>query len=394
MSNLLIRWWLKLWDQAVGRRYRHWPTEIQTDFNDLQRDVQRAHYDLQFWRFMQHRPEEEQEITLQLLNTETLAPYFQYRHFRKRKRDGSWRELAEPDPSLKKLQQHIVKRWLEYAEIHSSAVGFRRKYSIADHVWPHAGANFIITADIEDFFPSTTAYRVQQWWKSQFPFSDDAARLLRILTTYRDCLPQGAPTSPMLSNVINYEMDKRLNEKVRRSGGIYTRYADDMVFSWQGNKRPESDFERAVRAILREMGYRLHSEKGWKVYQRRDEPEITGVILSKHGDVRIPEAIARTIRELERRGNPDDHDRLAGYRAYRNMVENRPAPSPFASAFSRPEPTVSRPGPSFFSAFNRTRPQVDEDDDYDEDDYDDDDDDDYEDDEDDEDDDDDDEAPF
>ena len=72
------------------------------------------------------------------------------------------------------------------------------------------------------------------------------------------------------------------------------------------------------------MGYQLHPEKGWRVYHRKDEPEITGVILSKHGDVRVPDEIHRTIAELERRSNPDDHDRLAGYRAYRNMIENRP----------------------------------------------------------------------
>lgn len=325
MSNLLIRWWITLWDQMVGRRYRHWPTQLQTDFSSLQRDVQSLHHNLQYWRILGYG-QEDQAITLHLLNTETLEPYFQYRHFRKPKRSGGWRELAEPDPQLKQLQQHILKRWLEPADVHPAAVGFRRKYSIADHVWPHVGANFIITADIQDFFPSTSAYRVQQWWKSQFPFSDDAARVMRVLTTYRDSLPQGAPTSPALSNVINLEMDRRIAERVRRSGGTYTRYCDDMVFSWPGHKRPPSDFERAVRSILREMGYQLHPEKGWCVYQRRDEPEITGVILSKHGDVRVPEEIVKIIRELEAENKPEDHDRLAGYRAYRRMIEHRPAP--------------------------------------------------------------------
>lgn len=323
MSNLLIRWWLKLWDQFTGPRYRYWPTELETEFSALQSDVQQAHHQLLLWRFIGDR-DQERAITLHLLKTETLAPYFTYRHFYKRKRDGSLRELAEPDPLLKSIQQHILKRWLEDADLHPAAVGFRRKHSIADHVWPHAGASFIITSDIQDFFPSTTAYRVQQWWKSQFPYSDEAARLMSIFTTYKGSLPQGAPTSPALSNVINIDMDHRIAERVRRSGGTYTRYCDDMVFSWQGSQRPPSDFEQAIRAALREHGYQLHPTKGWQVYQRRDEPEITGVILSKHGDVRVPDDIAKTIQELERRNDPNEQDRLAGYRAFRKMVENRP----------------------------------------------------------------------
>ncbi len=323
MGNLLIRWWLKLWDQATGPRYRHWPTDTEAQFGALPSDMQRVHYELQFWRILQGRGND-RAITLHLLETESLAPYFQYRHFRKPKRDGTLRELAEPDPTLKRLQQHILKHWLEKADLHPSAVGFRRKHSIADHVWPHAGASFIITSDIQDFFPSTTAYRVQQWWKSQFPLSDDAARLLRILTTYKDCLPQGAPTSPALSNVLNVEMDRRIAERVRRSGGTYTRYCDDMVFSWQGTKRPASDFEAGVRSVLREMGYRLHPDKGWRVYHRRDEPSITGVILSKHGDVRVSEAILKAIHDIESRNDPEEHDRLDGYRAFRHMVEKQP----------------------------------------------------------------------
>ena len=322
MSNLLIRWWLKLWDQATGPRYRYWPTPNETQFNELQSDVKQAHNQLQLWRFIGDQ-QKQRAITLHLLATETLAPHFTYRHFHKRKRDGSLRELAEPDPLLKSIQQHILKHWLDQADVHPASVGFRRKHSIADHVWPHAGANFIITSDIQDFFPSTTAYRVQQWWKSQFPFSDEAARLMRILTTYKDCLPQGAPTSPALSNVINFDMDQRIADRVRRSGGTYTRYCDDMVFSWQGSQRPPSDFEHAIRAVLREHGYQLHPAKGWQVYQRCDEPEITGVILTKHGDVRIPEEILKTIRELERRNDPTEHDRLAGYRAFQKMVEKR-----------------------------------------------------------------------
>jgi hypothetical protein len=144
---------------------------------------------------------------------------------------------------------------------------------------------------------------------------------LTLLTTYRGSLPQGAPTSPALSNVINFEMDKALERRVIHNGGTYTRYGDDMVFSW--HYPPPADFAIAAQNIIREAGYRLHPTKGWRVYQRSDEPEVTGLVLKRDGSVQIPPAMQKHMHKLSRSSDPIDRLRLIGYHGYQQMVATR-----------------------------------------------------------------------
>jgi hypothetical protein len=251
-----------------------------------------------------------------------LEPHFTYYRFHKAKRDGRVRELAEPDPRLKLLQREVIARHLAGEQPHPAAVAYRPGKSTADHVWAHAGAEVIVTADVRDFFPSTRADRVEEWWRGRA--DSDTARLMTLLTTDRGGLPQGAPTSPALSNLVNVELDARLATRAAAAGARYTRYCDDLAFSWAVGPGPHADFERGVRADLHALGYALHPEKGWRVHERRDEPEVTGLILSRRGRVWLPERILRTMRALARGAGDRDLQRLEGYRAYAAMVTRRP----------------------------------------------------------------------
>jgi hypothetical protein len=257
----------------------------------------------------------------EVLEAGSLQRYFRYRHFTRPKKDGGRREIVEPDSKLKHIQHQIIRRYFTAETPHPATVAYQKKKSIAHHVWPHAGADLLITADIEDFFPATSASRVEDWWRERV--GDGLARLLTLLTTYQGGLPQGAPTSPELSNLLNYDLDERLAGRGRAAGAVYTRYCDDMVFSWSCGG-PPSDFETGVRAELHAVGYRLHPTKGWQVHERRDEPEITGLVVTRHGWVRLPESLRQTMRGLEKSSDPRATERLAGYRGYEAMVRNRP----------------------------------------------------------------------
>jgi hypothetical protein len=79
-----------------------------------------------------------------------------------------------------------------------------------------------------------------------------------------------------------------------------------------------------VRAVLHEFGYALHPEKGWAEHHRRDEPEITGVILTRRGGVRLPDRLRQVMQELARSKDGRDARRLEGYRGYAEMVARRP----------------------------------------------------------------------
>src|SRR5262249_29363620 len=154
------------------------------------------------------------------------------------------------------------------------------------------------------FFPSTQAERIEEWWRERA--DDDAARLLTLVTTLYGGLPQGAPTSPGLSNFVNRELDERVAVRAAAAGARYTPYCDGLAFSWPVGGGLPSGFERNVRAALHEFGYALHPEKGWRVYERRDEAEVTGVVLTRHGGVRLPDRLRQVMQDLSRSG--DMHD--------------------------------------------------------------------------------------
>lgn len=262
------------------------------------------------------------EVAEHILRTESLAPHLGYRRFTKTKKTGGQREILEPDTRLKEIQRQLIALYLNDEAPHSAATAYRHQRSIADHVWTHAGAEIIITADIRDFFPTTKSWRIERYWQTHT--DDRLARLYTLLTTYRDSLPQGAPTSPALSNLVNVELDTRLGQLVEPSLGKYTRYCDDMVFSWPRAAVPPTNFENTVRAITQEFGYTLHPTKGWCTYERRDEPTITGAVLTKRGSVRVLDPIRRRIDRLSRSNNPDDIPVLMGLLGYEKMITRRP----------------------------------------------------------------------
>jgi hypothetical protein len=258
-----------------------------------------------------------------ILKADAIEPIFRYRHFTLPKSDGRLRQIAAPDDGLKTVQRTLLRRVLELHQPHATALGFRRKKSIADHARKHAGAALFIVADLEDFFPNTAAWRVAAWWRDALHDfdSDDATRLFTLLTTHRGGLPQGAPTSPALSNLVNIPLDEALNRRAVASGGRYSRYCDDLVFSWPDGAGPPSDFEVAVRAVLGEHSYQLNPAKGWEVYTRADEPVITGVVMKRDGRVVVPDSIHQEMRALRRLRDPEAAQRLRGYEGYQQMIE-------------------------------------------------------------------------
>jgi hypothetical protein len=249
-----------------------------------------------------------------------LPPRFRHRHFPVPKKDGSRARNRRTGPDLKAVQRRILKLFPENAA-HIQPLWLSAQEFHCPYAWAHTGARS--SRRHRRFLPSTTRQRVKAWWHA-LGYSTLEVRLLTSLTTYLGALPQGAPTSPALSNLVNSEMDSSLERRLRASGGTYTRYGDDLAFSWPEYASPPADFEQAVRSILRQYGYRLHPTKGWHVWNRRDEPEITGLILKRSGGVDIPESMQRIMRILARSSDPDDAQRLAGYWGYRSMVVHRP----------------------------------------------------------------------
>ena len=183
------------------------------------------------------------------------------------------RILSIPMPTLKALQRDIYDAILSRIPTHE-AVFCRPGRGILDAVRRHQGHPYLLHLDIRNFFPSTSHQRVRGVLKAA-GFCADVASLLTRLTTYRKQLPQGAPTSVAMGNIVLERLDNSLWNLCRGFGLTYTRYVDDIAIS--GGRRV-NDVEERARRIFERHGWEL-SAKGGLTQIRKDKPKLLGIIL-------------------------------------------------------------------------------------------------------------------
>src|SRR5262249_22763854 len=152
--------------------------------------------------------------------------------------------------------------------------------SIVHNARRHVGRAVILQMDIPDFFTATRADRVQRYFE-HIGWNREAATLLVRLCTYQGGLPQGAPTSPMLSNIVNYHLDSRLAALEKSKCPEYSRYADDITFSF--TRADNSDVQRVIRAtklILRDEGYGLHTRRKMHLRRHHQRQLVCGLVVN------------------------------------------------------------------------------------------------------------------
>jgi retron-type reverse transcriptase len=253
-----------------------------------------------------------------------VEPFYRMAHVRKR--SGGDRRLQVPDSDTKAFQRRILRRVLARLRAHEAACGFERRRSIVDNALPHVGQAVVVRMDLVDFFPSTTADRVKAYF-SRIGWNEEAAELLTKLTTYEGGLPQGAPTSPRLSNLVNHLLDARLSRLAARRDAVYTRYADDLTFSFTVDrpKRVRGIIQTASR-ILESYGYTIHRRKKLHVRRQHQRQEVTGLVVND--GVRLPRTTRRWLRAVkhhQKTGRPTTlrPAQLDGWIALEQMVETQ-----------------------------------------------------------------------
>jgi retron-type reverse transcriptase len=260
------------------------------------------------------------------------------------KKSGGVRLISAPMPRLKAVQHWILRHILEKVALHECAHGFRAGRSIVTNARPHVGAETVVNLDLQDFFPTITYRRVKGLYRS-FGYSEAAATILGLLCTEPATeeveldgrkyfvatgarhLPQGAPTSPAVTNALCRRLDRRLLKLAGELGFTYTRYADDLTFSASGeNLRHLSGVLAGVKSIVEHEGFAVHPEKT-RVLRRSRQQEVTGIVVNSRANVSRQELrrFRATLYQIEKDGPAGkswghSQDVIASIQGFANFV--------------------------------------------------------------------------
>ena len=231
-----------------------------------------------------------------------IYPRPPYKQFVIKKRDGSARVIAEPRKRLKVVQEKVLTFLTARAGPFKPAVhGFVPKRSILTNARIHCSPknHHVFNIDVKDFFPSITFFRVRGVLrKHPFNFSHEVATVIAHICTLDGSLPQGAPTSPLLSNLVCRSMDRDLTELARRNLARYTRYADDITFSFPVRKTSrlpaaicvvDDDGDLHVGAELHDLVTNKHhftiNPAKTRLSDRGRRMEVTGLTINQFPNV-------------------------------------------------------------------------------------------------------------
>ena len=192
------------------------------------------------------------------------------------KKSGSTRLIEAPSQLLKMVQRGIMMKFEGMFEPESPAHGFTRHRNILSNAQPHVGAAWVLNVDIAGFFPSISEGRVFMALQLAPLFLDsDLAAILAKFCTRHGRLPQGAPTSPVLTNLISMRLDRRFLNLARDFGCEYTRYADDLTFSGPSHQRMVKLLEM-IKKIMSDESFELNESKT-RILGSSMRQEVTGL---------------------------------------------------------------------------------------------------------------------
>ncbi|MBZ0117932.1 MAG: reverse transcriptase family protein [Sandaracinaceae bacterium] len=260
------------------------------------------------------------------------------------KRSGGARLISAPKKTLKTAQKWIATNIVEHLPVHGAAHGFLPGRSTKTNAEVHVGARLVVKLDLSDFYPTITLERVKGLFRKA-GYGEQVATVLALLCTEspreaislrgRTCyvalgprsLPQGAPTSPSITNALCLRMDSRLSGLARKFGFRYSRYADDLAFSWHGEgEGPVGELLGAVHRIVRGEGFVVHPKKT-RILRCGRRQKVTGLVVNGQGPPRVPRALVRKLRaaihhrEHGKQGKGETLAQLRGWAAYVHMCD-------------------------------------------------------------------------
>lgn len=207
------------------------------------------------------------------------------------KKSGGYRNLSVPDEVLKSIQKQIAEVLLIHMPVSRYAKAYRFGNSTLRNAKHHVGKQVVLKLDILHFFDSIRYSTVKDKVFPEGIYAEPLRILLTMLCYHKDSLPQGAPSSPAITNIILYEFDELVGHWCRERDIAYTRYCDDMTFS--GDFDP-AEVVRFVRLESRKMGFLLNEQKT-RIQRPGQQQTVTGIVVNEK--LSIPADYRRKLRQ-------------------------------------------------------------------------------------------------
>lgn len=204
-------------------------------------------------------------------------PHFFYRTYTINKKNGGHRIISEPLPSLKEIQQWILNKVLYKKQVSRYAKAYIPKQTLKDHLKYHRRQKIVFSLDIENFFSSISFDKIEAIF-CEFGYSDPLANLMAKICTLDNQLPQGAPTSPYLSNIYLFDFDQKIAKYCSERKIRYTRYADDITFS--GEYIETDKLVSFIQNELSQLHLKLNTLKTTIAYNNQRQI-IAGVVVNE-----------------------------------------------------------------------------------------------------------------
>ena len=201
----------------------------------------------------------------------------EYRPLTIKKKSGGIRKLYAPNPELRSYQNKIRRQILAKLPVSPYAAAYVRGRTLAQNAAPHVGKRYLLKLDITDFFGSIRFFQVYSAAFNTRYFPRQIGVMLTSLCCREDVLPQGAPTSPALSNLVMRNFDNSIGKWCAARGIAYTRYCDDMTFSAD---RPLFAVYQKAKSMLEEMGFELNERKT-RFVTSANRQSVTGLTVNE-----------------------------------------------------------------------------------------------------------------
>lgn len=252
--------------------------------------------------FLDNMSKNFEKTTIELFNFATKSSRF-YRRYDIPKRGGGVRTIFHPSKELKKYQRFIITEIFSKLPVHNNVYSYKKNTSIVDLADVHKKNRFLLRVDFSNFFPSIKGENIRSFLEKNndnlvYQLSSRDITIINLFVCKNNALTIGAPSSPLISNVILYSFDKYMDEYCNKINIEYSRYADDLYFS----TNLQDELNKIIKIIKEykfEHGMKLKINEDKNIFtSKKKKRNITGLTITTKNEISIGRDKKRFIKSL------------------------------------------------------------------------------------------------